>query len=407
MKVAYLANRFPSCVEPYVMEEIAGLRARGIEVLPTSARQAGELSPQLEAWQKQTLYLQSPRWLPLLRTVATCCSQYRALLPFFRRISSGHETLLQRIKALLHTCLGVYYAVLLRDEKVQHIHVHHGYFSAWIAMVAARLLGITYSMTLHGSDLLLHAAYLDMKLRHCATCYTVSEYNRDYIFRHYPELPHEKVLLRRLGVDLSAIDRGIHEQSRSDHRFIVLTAGRLHPVKDHPFLIRACAALKARSVDFVCFIAGAGPERKKLEKQIGDLGLQREVKLLGQIPHEDLEAIYPLADLFVLTSESEGIPLVLMEAMAHGRPVLAPNITGIPELVLDGKTGFLYTPGSIGNFVARFELIYSSSTALNPVRRAAREHVNTFFNGALNLRRFAETLSERHLVAGHAHPVLH
>jgi colanic acid/amylovoran biosynthesis glycosyltransferase len=406
MKIAYLANRFPSSVELYVMEEIAGLRAVGIEVLPSSARRAGMLSPALKTWSQETLYLQSARFLPVLRTWVTWWLRFGELRPFIRRALSGHESFRQRAKALIHTWLGVYYAVLLERENVGHIHVHHGYFSAWIAMVAARLLGITYSVTLHGSDLLLNAAFLDVKLEHCAVCFTVSEYNREYVFRHYPHIQREKVVLRRLGVDPPRTDGETFDQDRRDHRFVVLAPGRLHPVKDHAFLVAACAVLKAR-MDFVCFIAGEGPERKHIESQIRACGLQPEIKLLGQVAHEELEAIYPLIDLVVLTSRSEGIPLVLMEAMAQGRPVLAPNITGIPELVADGKTGFLYAPGSLTDFISRFELVHSSFNALGPLRRAAREHVNLHFNRAANLQRFVATLTER--ISGkarHAHPVL-
>ena len=79
--------------------------------------------------------------------------------------------------------------------------MHHGYFASWIAMVAARLLGIRYSMTLHGSDLLLHGAYLDIKLKHCEFCVTVSEFNRRFILEHYADVEAEKILVQRMGVD--------------------------------------------------------------------------------------------------------------------------------------------------------------------------------------------------------------
>ncbi|MGZ6404373.1 MAG: glycosyltransferase, partial [Bdellovibrionota bacterium] len=163
-------------------------------------------------------------------------------------------------------------------------------------------------------------------------------------------------------------------------------------VKNHVFLVSACAILKARGFDFVCFIAGEGPERKRIEKQIRTLALQREVKLLGHVAHQDLKAIYPLADLVVLTSKSEGIPVVLMEAMAHGCVVLAPNITGIPELVIEGKTGLLYEPGSMSDLVNRVMFVGRAREALVPLRRGARDHVSKHFSRAANLEAFTETL---------------
>ena len=128
----------------------------------------------------------------------------------------------------------------------------------------------------------------------------------------------------------------------------MLAVGRLHPVKDHAFLLRACHELKTSGADFACLIAGEGPERPWLEHLIRNLGLEDQVKLLGHLSRQQLDACYELCDLVVLTSRSEGIPLVLMEAMARGKIVLAPAITGIPELVKDGETGFLYRAGFAG-----------------------------------------------------------
>src|SRR5262249_37581993 len=121
-----------------------------------------------------------------------------------------------------------------------------------------------------------------------------------------------------------------------------------------------------------------------------ELRLQNHVSFLGHLSREKLDACYAMCDLVVLTSRSEGIPLVLMEAMAHGRTVLAPAITGIPELVIDGKTGFLYAPGSIEDFVSQAEMIQREQHALAGVRRRARRHVLENFNRTNNLAAFAD-----------------
>jgi len=110
------------------------------------------------------------------------------------------------------------------------------------------------------------------------------------------------------------------------------------------------------------------------------------------LSRHQLDVCYGAADVVVLTSRSEGIPLVLMEAMARGIPVLAPTITGIPELVLDGKNGFLYRPGSLEDFVARIELVQRSESALGPLGRAARQHVLQYFNREKNLAAFCDLI---------------
>jgi glycosyltransferase involved in cell wall biosynthesis len=178
-------------------------------------------------------------------------------------------------------------------------------------------------------------------------------------------------------------------------RLTILAVGRLHPVKDHSFLLRACRELKARGIGFSCVIAGEGPERPWLEHLIRNLGLEESVKLAGHLSREQLDIYYDSCDVVVLTSRSEGIPLVLMEAMARGKTVLAPAITGIPELVRDGETGFLYQAGSLPDFIAKIETILVSGSAVAELRRAARLHVLEHFDREKNLAALADLLVSR------------
>src|SRR5437879_600443 len=186
--IAYLANQFPSQVEPYVPAEIRELRSRGFEVIPGSARASTRLDAELESFVTETVYLQPLRLWLLVRAAWLCLRRFRRITDLFERMFSGTEGPSRRVRALLHTWLGAYYALQLEGRGVEHIHVHHGYFASWIAMVASRLLGITFSMTLHGSDLLLHKAYLDSKLENCSFCVTVSEFNRQHILEQFPNI---------------------------------------------------------------------------------------------------------------------------------------------------------------------------------------------------------------------------
>jgi colanic acid/amylovoran biosynthesis glycosyltransferase len=387
-KIAYLANLFPSPLEPYVGEEIRELRKRGIDVVPCSARRATLRDDCQQA--DETLRLQPMQIVVAFQACWLCVRRFPLLQEFFWRIlATGGESLRRRLRALLHTWLGAYYALALAKHEAQHIHVHHGYFGSWVGMVAARLLGIPFSMTLHGSDLLLHAAYLDLKLKHCSFCVTVSEFNRNHILEHYPQVDAQKIVVQRMGVDCRAISP-LPPTRVEGPPLVMLAVGRLHPVKDHAFLIRACRLLKNRGQRFCCLIAGEGEERRSLEQLIHDLHLEVEVTLLGHLSQPQLDEHYRNADLVVLTSRSEGIPLVLMEAMARCKPVLAPAITGIPELVANGGTGFLYQPGSREDFVAQVELISGTQSGLGPLCRAARQRVLDHFDRSKNMQAFCE-----------------
>ncbi len=395
-RVAYLTNQFPSPVEPYVTEEIRELRGRGVQVIPYSTRRVklptGEDTAVIAA---ETCYLQPLRFGFLLRAAGLCLRKFALLADLVERVlRHGHEPLGQRMRAILHTWLGAYYSVLLEGRGVQHIHVHHGYFSSWIAMVASRLSGTSFSFTLHGSDLLLHPTYLDIKLKNCKFCLTVSEFNRRLILERYPDVDRAKVIVQRMGVDIPPATTPAHEAERRTP-LIILAVGRLHPVKDHAFLVRACRRLKDRDFPVLCLIAGEGPEGRRLARLIRDLDLRGEMKLLGHLPRQRLDYYYEACDVVVLTSRSEGIPLVLMEAMAHGRLVLAPAMTGIPELVLNGRTGLLYRGGSMEDFVEKVEAIPCLQPELRSLRKAAREHVLQHFNRQKNLAAFADLFLER------------
>jgi len=400
LTVAYLANKFPAAVEPYVGEQIKELRERGVSVIPGSVRRPDINQRGAAAlFDSETLCLQPVRVLSLLRALVLMVRRWDRISSLVTRLFlSGKESPKRRMKALLHTWLGAYYAVLLEGREVDHIHVHHGYFGSWIAMVAARLLGVSYSLTLYGSDLLVNGAYLDTKLKDCQFCINISEYNRRYVLEHFPAVDSRKIVLSRLGVAILERAESSRKFCLEPRKFTLLTVGRLHAVKDHAFLIRACARLRDRGLEFECAIAGAGPERRRLESLIRQHRMQDRVTLLGYVPEEQMDSLYRRADVVVLTSRSEGIPLVLMEAMARGKVVLAPAITGIPEIVIPGRTGFLYAPGELDDFVTKIffleELIRAegclAASRLDWLRCAARLHIAHNFNHGINLAQFCD-----------------
>ncbi len=387
MAVAYLANRFPEPLESYVGDEISELRSHGCEVLPCSVyRPLRHASLRAEP-APDARYVFPLRIWPCLAASWLCIRKFGLIADVLWRAVRGPEPLMRRFRTLVHTWLGAYLAALLRKEQVGHLHVHHGYFAAWVGMVAARLLDASFSMTLHGSDLLLRADYLDTKLADCRFCITVSDFNRRYVAEHFPQIDPHKIFAQHLGVD---VDFWRPRPRSVDGCFSIVSVGRLHPTKNHAFLLLACAALKAQGMAFRCVIAGEGGERVKLEQLIAHLGLTSEVTLCGRVLRERLPDLYAHADVVVLTSRSEGLPVTVMEAMAMERIVLAPNITGIPEIVSDGETGFLYTPNSLGDFLSKLESIHAASPSLDAVRRAARRQVQLHFNTRDNLSAFAE-----------------
>ena len=392
MNIAYLANSFPEPVEPYVWEEIEELRKRGVTVVPCSMRRPRMPASECPITPSEVEHLLRLRPWAVFYATWLLVRHFFTLRNFVWRVLRGPEKLPRRLRALAHTWLGAYLAAQLARRDIEHIHVHHGYFASWIGMIAARILRAGFSMTLHGSDLLARADYLDVKLAARDFCCTVSEFNRRYIVEHYPPAAG-KVLLRRLGVDLSQW-RPVACAAQKKV-FSILSVGRLHTVKNHQFLILACHNLKAQHVNFRYIIAGEGPERKNLWEMIVRMGLQHEVILLGHVSRERLPELYAAADAVVLNSHSEGVPVTLMEAMAMERLVIAPQITGLPELVKNGVSGLLYSPGSISDFLAKLEVARTRGPQPARMRRAARQQIACEFNGTENLERFAADFISR------------
>ena len=396
--VAYIANEFPSPVEPYIADEIAELRRHGTRVICCSGKRVSpdNLSLAERALWKETRYFQPLCDDEILRAAHRLASDRHKLAPLLKPLLWERGTGLHRcLRGLGHTIMGAALAEQLAPLDVEHIHAHHGYFASWMARTAAHLLGIGFSFTLHGSDLLQRADWLSAKLQACQFCVTVSEFNRQYILRNYPSIPASKITVQRLGVD-RVLTRPVTGAVETGPRpFCLLSVGRLHQVKDYRFLIAGCGALRDRGMDFVCSIVGEGPERGILEQQISEFGLRDRVRLTGQLPRTSLPDYYRQADLVVLTSRSEGIPVVLMEAMSHKRLVLAPAITGIPELVEHQRTGFLYEPGSLPDFVDAVEWIRGNLPSLAEIQRAAAATIDASYNRQRNLRVFAEEFLTR------------
>jgi glycosyltransferase involved in cell wall biosynthesis len=288
--------------------------------------------------------------------------------------------------------LGVYFTLLAQRKGVQHIHAHHGYFASWAAMIARRVADIPYSVTLHGSDLLIDQQFLDLKTIPAQFVVTVSEYNRRVLLEVVPALDQGHVFVNHPGIPIARQPFEPARPSGSSPALVLLSVGRLHPVKNHEFLISACRALKDQRLRFLCLIVGDGPLKRALRTLVTHLGLEEEVKVLGGVDPAMMPPCYKFADLFVLTSRSEGIPLVLMEAMQYGTVVVAPNITGLPELVRHGETGILYPEGDISRLVSEIQAIRNGAYRLGDIVVRARRLVEDKFNAERNTAVLADVM---------------
>lgn len=259
--------------------------------------------------------------------------------------------------------LSAHYARLVRKHGVGHLHAMYGTTPATIAMLTSWVSGVPYSLTCHAYDIYLPNRLLRDKIKGATFVTTVSEFNRRYIIDKYAPGEPDKIRVVYLGADADEwrppVGRARHNQTPS-----IVCVAQLIPCKGQVHLIRACALLREKGIDFRCLLIGGGEtaRRREIELEIERLGLSAHVILTGAVSQEEVRARLHDAEVFALpcivddAGYHDGLPVVLMEAMAVGLPVISTRVSGIPELIEDGVSGLLVPqrdPGALADALVR------------------------------------------------------
>ena len=363
LRLTYLMGRYPVLTETFIDREILRLIERGVDLRIISIRQPDvNLSPRQQELRKRVRYLLPVNPLRLavahLTAVAGRPRTYFGTLAWLltRRHPRG-----TRLRTVLHFGTGVYAAWILRRRRGVHIHAHFADRAATVAMVASRFLDTRYSVTAHAREIYVAPVLLPERISQAAFTATCTEYNR----RHLATLvdaPTARGILRLYhGLDLSTFD-GAPRRSEDPSKPLLLSVAQLWERKGLEDLVRACGLLRDRGSVFHCDIVGEGPLRGRLEALIAQLGLETVVTLTGPLSHPDVVARLAAARAFVLPcvvapdGDRDGIPNVILEAMASGLPVVSTPVSGIPEVVRDGETGFLvpeHDPAAVADALER------------------------------------------------------
>jgi colanic acid/amylovoran biosynthesis glycosyltransferase len=278
-------------------------------------------------------------------------------------------------------------ARLMERDGVVHVHCHFANHPAAAGFVIQRLTGLPYSFTAHGADLHKERRMLREKVREATFVATVSEYNRRMILAECGEDAGGKVHILRAGVDTGLFaPNGRRPDGADGAPLAILCVGTLQEVKGQVHLIDACAMLAATGRAFRCRLVGEGPDRAALATRIAAAGLEDRVELVGARTRPEVAAELRRADVFVApsvpTSEGkrEGIPVVLMEAMATGLPVVSSRLSGIPELVEDGVNGLLTAPGDAAALARALASLHDDADLRARLGSAARRRVEREFD---------------------------
>ena len=304
-----------------------------------------------------------------MRPLATVRDLMMAPFAFGRRfwamlangLTMPAEGVRERLKIVAHIVPAISLALYWRRRKITHIHAHWAHTATTIAMHAAELLGLRFSFTGHANDLFVHRVGLVGKLRRARFVVCISEFHKQF----YVALGADPATL---CVVYCGIDTDRYERRTDGDEPVgpprILGVGRLVEKKGFPDLIAACSLLRDRGVAFSCEIAGSGPEESDLRNRIVQSGLEDLIKLPGEaVRQEDLPGMLRGSRVVALPcvrdrdGDMDGLPQVLIEAMACGVPVVSTRLVGIPDLVRSGVHGQLVEPSDVAGFADALEIL--------------------------------------------------
>jgi glycosyltransferase involved in cell wall biosynthesis len=373
--------------ETFVVSEMTALERHGaaVELYPLVRSRCRVLHSEAARFVERAHY-QPLLSLPIFR--ANCYFARRQARTYFKALADIVRQNWDCPK-LLFGAIGIFpkavrFAYEMAAAGVDHIHAHFAHHPAAAALIIHRLTRIPFSFTGHGTDVFYKKQQmLSTKVEAAEFVVTISAYNRDFIASRCAGQARSRIHVIHCGVDLAKFSPPLAE--RPPGPLQIVSVGSLIEVKGHKYLIDACHLLEQRGIDFVCRIVGEGKLKHRLEEQISELGLRHRVQLAGGASQSQVAEMYKSADVAALTSapnknSREGIPVGLMEAMATGLPVVASAISGIPELVDAGQTGFLTAPKDVAAIADALEELARNRYLRRQMGIAGRAKVIRYFN---------------------------
>ena len=385
-RITYLLSRYPAVSHTFFLTEIRALRRQGFDVdiisINDCDRPIEQLTHEEREERQATFYLKSSGPAAILAALWRALSS--APLRFLR--AAGYAARLSRgaPRALLYRMFYLVEAAVvierMRRAGSNHLHVHFGSEVATVALLAKQLAPLRLSLTIHGSD-----EFYDVSEYHlgekmaaadfvfCISHYTASQLMRLSEYRHW-----RKISVAPLGVDIDKFRPGPPRDTTDP--VTILCVGRLNAAKGLHVLLTALARLAPRFPDLRLTLVGDGEERRSLEALVDALGIRQRIHFAGVVNQDNILPWYQQADIFCLPSFAEGVPVVLMEAMATGLPCVTSRITGIPELIDDGVDGVLVTAADADALAAALAELIASPEKRRRIGTAARHKIATRYH---------------------------
>ena len=399
-RIAYLVSKYPDFSHTFILREVLSLRNHGMDIEVASINEAPppEKLTQVERDEASRTFYVKRRGVAGALSAALWALQHRPAglvrgLGYALRLGRGD--IRRSLLCVFYFVEALILAKWLSERSISHLHVHFATPAATVAMILTHVSAVEMSMTVHGPDEFYDVSnyYLSEKIRTSKFVVCISFFAQSQLMKLSPGSEWSKFDVVRLGVDSSEFaPRG---RKAAEGPVQVLCVGRLVSAKGQRILIEAVDRLKRDGHRLELQLVGDGVDRSDLERLVVVRGLTDVVRFVGAVNQDEIRAYYQRADIFALASFAEGIPVVLMEAMAMEIPCVATRITGIPELIEDGVSGLLVSPSDVEGMAAAMLRLMESAELRESLGKAGRQRVQQNYELATSADRLADVFQRR------------
>ena len=407
LRIAYVLNQFPSPSETFILREMAHLDRRGVRILPCALARpspAAPVHPEAEPFLLRVIYRPAPTSLQPLRDWLRVCLRWPKGGASGTMLALAHSLRRPGYAREMTLALGAasHFAQALRGQGVQHIHAHFGSLPATVGLIMAEISGLPFSLSLHARDVFTNESILlRQKLLESEFATTCTKFARDRLLSTQPATVHGRLHLVRHGLDITEFTR----EHRPASEPIIAMVGRLVEKKGHRVLLRAVQMLRRRRASLLVAIAGDGPLRSELESLAESLGISALVRFCGTLPGDQVQELLAASRVLAVPSivasdgDRDGLPNVILEAAAIGTPIVASEMSGIPEFVVNRETGLLVPPDEPRRLADALAAILENPSAAQGMAQAARRRVVAEYDVSRNVETlealFRETIARR------------
>lgn len=397
-KIAYILKMFPRFSETFILNEILELERAGLDLEIFSLKTPNDKRVHVDVAKVKApvTYVEIKKY-SIIPRIALAHLKVLSWNPK-RYLSVATRVLRRRrwgaVKRFLQAGL---IAPQLKAEGITHVHAHFASSATSVSYYLNQIMGMGYSFTAHAKDIFLDTVandVLNRKMKTADFVVTISDFNHHFLSGIAPETPLHRIYN---GLDLNMFTpNGVTPSGKP----LILAVGRLVEKKGFDDLVRAAAILKAEGLDFEFQIIGTGEQEQSLRNLIAKLDVGDVVSMPGPMPREELLKLYPQASVFAAPcvvgkdGNRDGLPTVLIEAMAMNVPVVSTPVTGIPEIVRDEETGLLVEPGAPQELAEAIKQLLSDRESAMQMATAGRELIESQFDLRSNVRELRKLLQE-------------